>query len=70
MIEVNSTLAKKWRFASPEKREMISKTVEQMIDQASLQNDEDYWRFLDRLGKEAAANGLTEDKLQEILNER
>ncbi|MDB5090638.1 MAG: hypothetical protein JWR09_4632 [Mucilaginibacter sp.] len=38
------------------------------VDDISASED-DFWQFLDRVGKKAEENGLTEEHLNKLLNE-
>lgn len=69
VLEVSEASAKKWRYASIEKKQRIVKSIEQLIDQSLSKNDDDFWRFVDRISQKAADNGLTEEELGKILNE-
>ena len=59
---------KKWRYASKEKKNQLNSTINRILKKAFDKNENDFWRFLDRVGKKAEENGLTEDQLNHLLN--
>jgi len=69
VVEVDDVSAKKWRYASKEKRNQLNDTINRIIKNAFEKPEDDFWQFLDRIGKKAEANGLTEDQLNSLLNE-
>ncbi|HEA30895.1 MAG TPA: hypothetical protein ENH91_13045 [Leeuwenhoekiella sp.] len=69
-IKVAEKTAKEWEQASPKLRADLEKRLEEQLEQLLYKNRvEDFKKFLDQIGAEAQANGLTEEKLQEILKE-
>jgi hypothetical protein len=69
LVKVDNIAAKKWRFASEEKKDELNNAINTIIKKALDKNEEDFWQFLDRVGKQAEANGLTEKILNKLLNE-
>jgi len=69
VVEVDDISAKKWRYASEEKRSQLNNTINNILRKAFDKNEDDFWRFVDKIGKKAEANGLTEEQLNKLLNE-
>ncbi len=70
VIEVNDRLAKAWRNAPEEKKKAISNSVNISLAKAFQNSDnESYLHFLNELRQEMTAKGLTEEELNDILNE-
>lgn len=70
VIEVDDETAKKWQDASPKIKEQIEKNIEKQIAIFSrgLKEDE-FFALLDKISDEAVKNGLTEELLEQLLNE-
>jgi len=68
VFEVDDISVKKWRYASKEKKNQLNSTINRILKKAFDKNENDFWRFLDRVGKKAEENGLTEDQLNHLLN--
>ena len=69
VFEVDDIAAKKWRHASKEKREQLNDTINQILKKALDKDEDDFWQFMDKVGKKAEENGLTEGHLNKLLNE-
>jgi len=69
LLEVNDIAARKWRMAPALKRAKLAESIANLINSSLAKNDEDFWDFVDRIGQRAADNGLTEEKLNQLLNE-
>ena len=69
VVEVDDVSAEKWRDASKEKKNQLNNTINSILRKAFDQNEDDFWQFLDKIGKKAEANGLTEEQLNKLLNE-
>jgi hypothetical protein len=69
VVEVDDAAAKKWRYASEKKRNQLNDTINRIIKNAFEKPEDDFWLFLDKIGKKAEANGLTEEQLNKLLNE-
>jgi hypothetical protein len=69
VLEVDDISAKKWRFASTEKRNQLNSTINRILKRAFDKNEDDFWQFLDKVGKKAEEKGLTEEQLNKLLNE-
>ena len=68
-VKVDDIAAKKWMRASDEKKTELNDMINRIIKRAFDKSGEDFHQFLDRVGKEAEANGLTEDLLNKLLSE-
>ncbi len=69
-IEVAVATAKKWQEVSPKIKSQLGKSFERQIDILSDGIKEaEFKSLLDKVGEEAAKNGLTEEILQQLLNE-
>lgn len=70
VLEVNDQTAKAWRNTSAKIRAKIEKTITDILD-ASLTKSKDanFELLLKDARKDAAKNGLTNEILQQILNE-
>lgn len=70
VIKVNDATAKKWRNVSPEVKSLLEKSFEKQIDDLSQRVKEaNFEELLNKAREEAANNGLTEEILQQLLNE-
>jgi hypothetical protein len=69
VLEVDDLAAKKWRNASKEKKSQLNSTINRILKKAFDKKEDDFWLFLDKVGKKAEANGLTEEQLNILLNE-
>ena len=69
VLEVDDISAKNWRKASVEKKNYLNSTINRIIKKAFDEKEDDFWEFLDRVGRKAQENGLTEEQLNKLLNE-
>ena len=68
VIEVADEIAKKWRLSPQGKKEKISQIMDvQLTKELTRDSPEEFKKFLDEVGKTMDERGLTEEKLQEIL---
>ena len=67
VLEVDSAVAKTWRNFSAAQRSLYEKTLSVLLQE---NKEKDFKKLLDRAGKIAVANGLTDDKLTQLLNEK
>ena len=71
MIEVNDATAKKWSEVSPRIKDQLKKNIENQIEILCRGVKEDeFLALLDKIGNEAVKNGLTEEILEKLLNEK
>jgi hypothetical protein len=69
IVEVDDISAKKWRYASEEKKSLLNNTINSILRKAFDKTEDDFWQFLEKIGKKAETNGLTEEQLNKLLNE-
>ncbi|MDQ3683008.1 MAG: hypothetical protein M3352_08050 [Bacteroidota bacterium] len=70
VIEVADATAKKWRNVSPKIKDHLEKSFAQQIEDVLQKlKEEDFETLLKKAREEAANNGLTEEKLKQLLNE-
>lgn len=70
VIEVDEATAKKWQEVSPEVKGKLQKNLKSQIEILSRSVDYDrFFTLLDKMSDEAVKNGLTEEILQQLLNE-
>ena len=71
VIEVDEATAKKWRKVSPKVKNRLEKSFQKQIEIVSQSDKEaQFEELLNKAREEAAKNGLTEEILQQLLNER
>jgi intracellular sulfur oxidation DsrE/DsrF family protein len=71
VIEVDDATAKKWRKTSPQIKNKLEKLFEKQIEIVAERDKEtQFEELLDKARREAAKNGLTEDILEQLLNEK
>ncbi|MGN6604096.1 MAG: hypothetical protein ACTHK8_16690 [Ginsengibacter sp.] len=71
VIEVDDATAKKWRKTSPQIKNKLEKLFEKQIEIVAERDKEtQFEELLDNARREAAKNGLTEDILEQLLNEK
>jgi hypothetical protein len=67
-IELSESTAKKWRNSPLAIRKSLEKKFEEQIELVDLKiHIEKLEVILEEIGRQAAENGLTEDKLRELL---
>jgi ferritin len=70
ILEVDDQVAKSWRYSSEKKRREVSSTINKMLELAFKQKgDDDFIQFVKEVQDKAAERGLTEEILNEILND-
>ncbi len=70
VIEVDDATAKKWRNVSPAIKNHLERIFENQIDILSQRvKESQFENLLNKARAEAANNGLTEEVLQQLLNE-
>lgn len=70
IIDVDEATAKKWHEIPPKVKNEFEKGLERQIDVLSRDIKKVEFKFLlDKVSEEAAKNGLTEEILQQLLNE-
>jgi uncharacterized protein YehS (DUF1456 family) len=71
ILEVDDQVAKNWRYSSEKKRQEVNNTINKMLQIAfERKEDDDFIQFVKEVQNKAAERGLTEDILNNILNER
>lgn len=70
ILEVDDQVAKNWRYSSEKKRQQVNKTINEMLQLAfKRKEDDDFIQFIKEIQDKAAERGLTEEILNDILNE-
>ena len=70
MIEVSETTAKNWEKISPNVRTQLEQVFAGQIDSISEKvATTDFETILRQIREEAARNGLTEERLKELLDD-
>ena len=70
VIEVDNDTARTWQNVSPKIKNQLKKNFKDQIDIVSQGiNEARFEALLDKASDEAAKNGLTEEILQQLLNE-
>lgn len=74
VIEVDERLAKAWRKASDKKKREIGNKfnislAKELMNPSMNKADKEYLEFLNELREEMSAKGLTQEELDEILND-
>ncbi|MFT4152874.1 hypothetical protein [Parafilimonas sp.] len=71
VLEVDDAAAKKWRKSSNEIKRRLEKNFEKQIEIVSqIDKEARFEELLTKAREEAARNGLTEEILQQLLNEK
>ena len=69
-FDLDDRLASAYRHAQPREQEVVKKLFERLLtNRFRKQAIEDLIQSMDELGREAEANGLTEEIIDEILAE-
>ena len=70
VLEVDDQVAKNWRYSSENKRRKVNDTINNMLKLAfRRKEDADFIQFIKEVQDKAAERGLTEEILNDILNE-
>lgn len=67
VLEVDGALARAWRNTSPDLRLVYESKIADLLRELKKA---EFDKLLDKAGRIAAENGLTEEKLNELLNEK
>ncbi len=67
VIEVDEATASKWNAATEKTKTSTSKKINEILKYALNKDEQDMLRLLNKIGEEAAANGLTPEIFQEIM---
>ncbi len=68
-IEVSESVANAWNALEEKKKKEINELVSRIISQSERTKNVDYWENLRDIRRNANERGLTEDILNQILNE-
>lgn len=68
VIEVDETVAKKWRLSSQERRDRISQQINLTIARELADSKEDFIQCLNEVRSKMKERGLTEALIQKILS--
>jgi hypothetical protein len=70
ILEVDDQVAKNWRYSSEKKRQEVTNTINVLLQMAFKRNEDgDFIQFIKEVQNKAIERGLTEDILNDILNE-
>lgn len=70
VLEVDDQVAKNWKYSSEKKRQQVNNTINKMLQIAfKREDDDDFIAFVKEIQDKAAERGLTEDILNEMLND-
>jgi phosphotransacetylase len=70
VIQVDNDTAKQWRLSSQKRKQRISRQINVALAKEFCDSHQDNFRqFLDEIGKKMEERGLTEEILQEILED-
>ncbi len=70
VLEVNSELAKSWRKAPANIRQTLEKELEKRIaEEIAVVERDKFFALLDKVQDKAAKKGLTQEKLEKLLDE-
>lgn len=70
IIEIDDATAKKWQDVSPKIKTQMKNNFKEQIEMVSQGiNEARFEALLDKASDEAEKNGLTEEILQQLLNE-
>ncbi|HEY9362305.1 MAG TPA: hypothetical protein VIQ00_03510 [Chitinophagaceae bacterium] len=70
VLEVDEATAKKWDLSSQKRREQLSQKINIRLAKELMEDSkEDFKQFLNEVGETMEKRGLTDDILQEILDE-
>lgn len=70
VIQVNESTAREWQSVSPVEKRLLEKSFEKQIGFIARGKSEDeFEELLVKAREEAAKNGLTEEILEQLLNE-
>ncbi|WP_295654839.1 hypothetical protein [uncultured Mucilaginibacter sp.] len=67
VLEVDDALAKTWNNSSKKFRKEYESKITDVLREMK---EEEFFQLIDKAGKIAKSNGLTEEKLNELLNEK
>lgn len=67
VIEVDDATAKNWNSATEQTKTLTSKKINEILRYALNKDKQDMFRLLDKIRNRAAANGLTPEVFQEIM---
>ncbi|HEX5154028.1 MAG TPA: hypothetical protein VFW07_21425 [Parafilimonas sp.] len=69
VIQVDDDIAKKWRISSEKLKNRISQEINVKLAKELADSKEEFLQYLDELRNTMKERGLTEEALQEILND-
>jgi len=70
VLEVDSKVARAWRAASSQLKEKLEKSIEVLLaEQMRTAEKDDFNKLLQEARTTAAANGMTQEILEKLLNE-
>lgn len=70
ILEVDDQVAKSWKYSSEKKRREVNDTINKLLQIVFGRKEEvDFIQFVKEVQDKAAERGLTEDILNDILNE-
>lgn len=70
VLEVDEATAKKWDLSSQKRREQLSQKINIRLAKELMEDSkEDFKQFLNEVGETMEKRGLTDDILQQILDE-
>lgn len=67
ILEVDGALARAWRNTSPYLRGVYENKIEAILQELK---EKEFDNLLEKAGKIASENGMTEAKLNELLNDK
>ncbi len=70
VLEVTDQVARNWRYSTEKKRKEVLNTINTVLQAAfKKKNEDDFLEFIREVQDKAEKRGLTEEILNDILNE-